>query len=99
LARDSGDPRAVALALEGLAGAQALAGRYEHGARLLGAATRLRDSVGRPLPVGQRDDVDRIANTLEGVLGEAAFSEHFSRGADAALDDLDQMSWGTRTRT
>jgi DNA-binding SARP family transcriptional activator len=88
LARDSGDPRAIALALEGLAGAQALAGRYEHGARLLGAATRLRESVGRPLPVGQRDDVDRIANTLEGVLGEAAFSEHFSRGADAALDDL-----------
>jgi hypothetical protein len=88
LARDSGDPRAIALALEGLAGAHALAGGYEQAARLLGAATHLRDSVGRPLPAGQRDDVDRIASTLRSALGEAAFSEQFRRGAGAAPDDL-----------
>ena len=88
LARDSGDPRAIALALEGLAGAHALAGRHEQGARLLGAAAHLRESVGRPLPAGQRDDVDRIANTLSAALGEGAFSMQLGRGAGAAPDDL-----------
>lgn len=88
LARDSGDPRAIALALEGLAGAQALAGRHAQAARLLGAAEHLRDSVGRPLPAGQRDDVDRIGDTLNAALGEAAFAEQFRRGAGAKLDDL-----------
>ncbi|WP_460444151.1 ATP-binding protein, partial [Amycolatopsis cihanbeyliensis] len=39
LARRTRDPRALALAMEGLAGAQALAGHHEHAARLLGAAT------------------------------------------------------------
>src|SRR5439155_10364247 len=35
-ARRTGDPRAVALALEGLAGERALSGAYRHAARLLG---------------------------------------------------------------
>ncbi|HEX2286138.1 MAG TPA: BTAD domain-containing putative transcriptional regulator [Mycobacterium sp.] len=102
LARDSGDPRAIALAVEGLAGAHALAGHYDKAARLVGAAARLRESVGRPLPGGQRDDVDRIAATLKRALGEAAFAAEFRRGAEAALDDLADLvdeSWGTRTRT
>jgi predicted ATPase/DNA-binding SARP family transcriptional activator/tetratricopeptide (TPR) repeat protein len=88
LARDSGDPRAIALALEGLAGAHALAGRYEEAALLLGAAIRLRESVGRPLPDGQRDDVDRITDTLKGALGDAGLDTQLRRGADAALDEL-----------
>ena len=99
LARDSGDPRAIALALEGLAGAHALAGQYHQAARLLGGAARVRKSVGRPLPAGQRDDVDRIAASLKRDLGEAAFDAEFQRGAEAALDDLVGQSWGTRTRT
>jgi predicted ATPase/DNA-binding SARP family transcriptional activator len=88
LARGSGDPRAIALALEGLAGAHALAGGYDLAARLLGAATRMRESVGRPLPAGQRDDVDRITSTLSGALGDAKLDAQFRRGADAVLDDL-----------
>jgi predicted ATPase/DNA-binding SARP family transcriptional activator len=88
LARGSGDPRAIALALEGLAGARALAGRNDQAARLLGAASRLRESVGRPLPPGQRDDVDRIANSLKGALGDAGLDAQLRRGAEAALDDL-----------
>jgi len=99
LARDSGDPRAIALALEGLAGAHTLAGGYDQAAQLLGAATRLRDSVGRPLPDGQRDDVDRITSTLKGALGDAELDAQSRRGAEAALDDLVDKSWGTRTRT
>jgi predicted ATPase/DNA-binding SARP family transcriptional activator len=88
LARDSRDPRAIALALEGLAGAHALAAGYDRAALLLGAANRLRESVGRPLPDGQRDDVDRITGTLKRALGDAALDAQLRRGADAALDDL-----------
>jgi tetratricopeptide (TPR) repeat protein len=53
-ARATGDPRAVALALEGLAGVQALAGRHDQAARLLGAATAARKSTGAPLPAEER---------------------------------------------
>jgi tetratricopeptide (TPR) repeat protein len=88
LAGNSGDPRPVALALEGLAGAHALAGRSDHAARLLGAAARLRESVGRPLPHGQRGDIDRIAGTLRAAMGEAVFDAELHRGADTALDAL-----------
>ncbi len=88
LAADSGDPRALALALEGLAGAHAVAGRRERAARLLGAAARLRDSVGRPLPHGQRGDVDRIAATLRTAMGDADFNAELRRGADTAVDAL-----------
>jgi predicted ATPase/DNA-binding SARP family transcriptional activator/tetratricopeptide (TPR) repeat protein len=99
LARDSGDPRATALALEGLAGAHALDGEHDQAARLLGAAARLRDSVGRPLPAGQRGDVDRIANSVKAALGDAEWDVQFRLGAQAAPDKLVAQSWGTRTRT
>ncbi|MFI7449269.1 BTAD domain-containing putative transcriptional regulator [Nonomuraea sp. NPDC049714] len=60
VAREIGDPRAVALALEGLAGVAALEGAHEEAARLLGEAGALRESVGAPLPPAERGDVDRI---------------------------------------
>nr|BFE84812.1 hypothetical protein GCM10020093_074130 [Planobispora longispora] len=47
-ARTIGDPRAVALALEGLAGAAALEGSHEEAGRLLAEAAALRESAGAP---------------------------------------------------
>lgn len=55
-----GDPRALALAHEGLAGAHSLAGDLEQASQLLQEAERLRASVGAPLPPAERADVDRI---------------------------------------
>ncbi len=63
-ARATGDPRAVALALEGLAGARSLAGRASEAAALLAEAAALRESVGAPLPPGERADVDRIRQRI-----------------------------------
>ncbi|MEH1126715.1 BTAD domain-containing putative transcriptional regulator [Micromonospora sp. CPCC 206061] len=79
-ARAMGDPRAIALALEGLAGAHALAGRHEQAAVLLGTAASLRESVGAPLPSGERGDVDRIAATARSALGERRFAVVFDTG-------------------
>ncbi|GAA5001414.1 BTAD domain-containing putative transcriptional regulator [Actinopolymorpha pittospori] len=81
-ARATGDPRAVALAEEGLAGAYALMEEPVRAARLLGAATRARESVGAPLPEAERGDVDRISARARGALGAEAFAAAFSAGAD-----------------
>jgi tetratricopeptide (TPR) repeat protein len=80
VARESGDPRAVALALEGLAGAAALGGAPERAARLLGAASATRESVGAPLPDAERGDVDRIGSRAREALGDAGFEEAFGEG-------------------
>ncbi|MEW9556076.1 AfsR/SARP family transcriptional regulator, partial [Nonomuraea sp. NPDC050783] len=87
-AREVGDPRAVALALEGLAGARALAGRPEAAALLLGHATALRASVGAPLPPGERFDVDRVTAAVEAALGGEEAAAAMARGAALPLDDL-----------
>ncbi|MFG6200285.1 BTAD domain-containing putative transcriptional regulator [Nonomuraea sp. JJY05] len=68
----AGDPRAIALAREGLAGVAAAEGTYEEAATLLGEATALRESVGAPLPPAERGDVDRIAAAVRAGLGEEA---------------------------
>ncbi|MFC9976713.1 BTAD domain-containing putative transcriptional regulator [Spirillospora sp. NPDC127200] len=79
-ARAVGDPRAIALALEGLAGAHALAGRHEQAAVMLGTAASLRESVGAPLPPGERGDVDRIAAAARSWLGDQGFAAAFDSG-------------------
>ncbi|MFI6293918.1 BTAD domain-containing putative transcriptional regulator [Nonomuraea sp. NPDC050790] len=59
-ARALGDPRSVALALEGLAGVAILEGAPSRALELLDEAADLRESVGAPLPPAERGDVDRI---------------------------------------
>ncbi|GAA0450227.1 BTAD domain-containing putative transcriptional regulator [Streptomyces sp. NPDC046215] len=79
-ARLSGSARALALALEGLSGAEALAGRAKPAALLLGAASAARASAGAPLPPAERGDVDRIAQSARTALGERAFAGAFTDG-------------------
>ena len=90
MARRVGDPRAVALAMEGLAGALALVGEHVRAARLLGAAAAARESVGAPLPDAERGDVDRITAAAREVLGEQGFGNEFDRGAGMEPDELVQ---------
>ncbi|MGI5350437.1 AfsR/SARP family transcriptional regulator [Streptomyces sp. CA-250714] len=80
----SGDPRAVALALEGLAGAHTAAGHPTEAARLLGRAAALRASVGVPLPSAERGDVDRITAAALAALGTETFATAHADGAAAA---------------
>jgi hypothetical protein len=85
LACRSGDPRAIALALEGLAGTHTLANEPREAARLLGAAAKARESVGTPLPPAERADVERATVRACAALGEHAFTEEFARGAELHL--------------
>ncbi|MET9339563.1 BTAD domain-containing putative transcriptional regulator [Nonomuraea sp. NPDC003804] len=75
------DPRAIALALEGMAGAVSLSGDHRRAARLLGAAAAARESVGRPLPQAERGDVDRITARVVAALDEEPFLAEFRAGA------------------
>jgi predicted ATPase/DNA-binding SARP family transcriptional activator len=88
IARESGVPRAIALALEGLAGASALAGSHVDAARLLGAAAQTRESVNRPLPPTERADVDRITSTAQDALGATRFTAEFAQGTKMEISDL-----------
>ncbi|MDO3646999.1 BTAD domain-containing putative transcriptional regulator [Nocardia mangyaensis] len=79
----TGDPRAHALALEGLAGARSLTGDSAHAARLLGAADALRRGTGAPLPAPERGDVDRIEARVRADLDPDRFTAEFTAGRDA----------------
>jgi predicted ATPase/DNA-binding SARP family transcriptional activator len=66
-AESLGDPRAIALANEGLAGTAVLEGDRAQAERLLTAASALRASIGAPLPRAERGDVDRIEAGLRSM--------------------------------
>ncbi|MFD5316825.1 BTAD domain-containing putative transcriptional regulator [Streptomyces sp. NPDC127098] len=89
-ARRLGDPRAVALALEGLAGAHAAAGEPRGAAELLGTAAAARESVRAPLAPAERGDVDRATAAARAALGaepfDAAFRAAFVSGLDPGAD-------------
>ena len=86
LARQSGDPRAIALPLEGLAGVAVLRADYQRCATLLGAATAIRASVDAPLPPAERIDVDRAAGAARAHLHDSAFKLPFDQGAGMNMD-------------
>ncbi|MGR6918643.1 AfsR/SARP family transcriptional regulator [[Actinomadura] parvosata] len=92
-----GEPRAVALSLEGSAGAALAggAGRAEIATLLLGAADAARRSVGAPLPAAERGDVDRITSATRAVLGEAAHAEAFLRGTKLTWQEAAALARAT----
>lgn len=97
-ARAIHDPRAVALALEGLAGAEVLTGRHDSAAALLGAADAARRRAGAPLPEAERGDVDRIGIAARAVLGEKGFAGEFEKGAMGGDHYLEQVHAGGTDR-
>ncbi|MBB4711952.1 putative ATPase/DNA-binding SARP family transcriptional activator [Streptomyces luteogriseus] len=74
------DPRSVALALEGLAGAYSLSGAPERATRLLGTAATARERAGAPQPPAERGDVERIATRLRATIGGTAYDREFTVG-------------------
>ena len=72
-ARQLGDERLVALALEGLAGVAVARGDHERGAALLGVAGHLRDLNGAPS--GPASDEVRIGEVILEALGPERFDD------------------------
>ncbi|MGW1676191.1 BTAD domain-containing putative transcriptional regulator [Saccharopolyspora sp. NPDC002376] len=82
------DPRAIALTLEGLAGASTTP---EQAARLLGAAAAARASAGAPLPPAECDDVDRITTEVRKQLSTNDFDAAFNQGSTHFPNGLDTL--------
>lgn len=87
-ARELAEPRALALSLEGAAGAAAATGETSgltRAALLLGAADAARRGAGAPLPPGERADVERVASVVRAALGADGFAAAFEQGASLPL--------------
>ncbi|MEU8800825.1 BTAD domain-containing putative transcriptional regulator [Spirillospora sp. NPDC048819] len=87
-ARTLGSPRAVAMALEGLAGAAGLAGDHETSAWLLGASAGARRAVSVPLAPSEQAEIDRIAAATRAALGDAAFDAAHRDGLAQTPDEV-----------
>ena len=86
----------------GLADTHAAAGRAQDAARLLGAATAARASIGSPLRQDERADFDAVAARVRVALGDDAFDAESRLGrelplADAVASQLDAMGRGKVT--
>ncbi|MGJ7908076.1 AfsR/SARP family transcriptional regulator [Actinopolyspora sp. H202] len=78
------DLRAIALVVEGVAGAVAVAKEWRGAALLLGSAEAARETAGAPLPPGERGDVERITLTARLGTDTENFAAKFQRGRDLA---------------
>jgi len=79
-------PRAVPLALEGLAAARVLGGNEVWAAQLLGCADRLRS--GNRRSASEQFDVDRVQAAATARLGQSEFATVYHRGGRLKADDL-----------
>lgn len=77
---ESGEQLGVALSLEGLAAVATARGDAGRGARLLGAATAIREKVGAPLPPVDRAEHERHSTELREQLGETEFAAALAEG-------------------
>ncbi|HZX56873.1 MAG TPA: tetratricopeptide repeat protein, partial [Ilumatobacteraceae bacterium] len=91
VARQLGAIRVTANAVEGLAGALALAGDARTAATLLGAADALRRRSGGSMPAAERFDVDRAERRAREQLG-GGFDAAFAAGASDPEGVIEQAS-------
>ncbi|MDQ3548800.1 MAG: LuxR C-terminal-related transcriptional regulator, partial [Chloroflexota bacterium] len=80
LCRAAGDPRFVAQALETCAWLATVEGAAEHAARLLGAASRMRDTIGVPVSQSARRKYDRYVPVIHAQLGLAGWQRAWAEG-------------------
>ncbi len=87
LCRDLGDLCGIATSLEGLAEIARVEGRLEFAGRLFAAASRLRESVGCPLPPAEMPTHERSLAALRSGLGSRTFRVTWDFGRAMASDE------------
>jgi tetratricopeptide (TPR) repeat protein len=97
-ARETGEPRTLALALEGLAGVTARSGDGGASSRLIGAADALRQSAtwrtGWSVASADQSDRERIRGVALQLVGTDAFAAAFEEGAADPLSVLSEVAPG-----
>lgn len=84
----------VAECLEGLSRVAAATGALTEGAQLLGAADRVRQVYGFPLPPDERPLLDRQLATLRSALGETVFQSGWAAGQGWTIDEALEVGLG-----
>jgi len=88
LARKGDFKEEMASGLEGLAGVVAAQGASAWAVRLWGAADRLREAMGIPIPPVYRDDYERSVAAARAQLGEKAFAAGWAEGGMMTLEQV-----------
>jgi predicted ATPase len=86
--RQVGDRWRTASVLEALAEVARLDGAAGRGARLLGAAARIRAEIGAPVPACERADTEATGRAIRAEVGEAGFLAAHAYGQGSPLDTL-----------
>jgi predicted ATPase/DNA-binding XRE family transcriptional regulator len=83
-----GERRQIAITLEDLASIAGAAGQGERAARLLGAATAIRERIGAPQPVPERIATDKAVAEARAMLGGQAWATAFTAGHECSLEQV-----------
>lgn len=86
LTRDGGESRRIASTLEAMAGAELEAGDLTRAARLGGAATAIRETVGAPMQPNELPDWERTMVDLRASMDATALSLAWAEGQALDLD-------------
>jgi predicted ATPase/DNA-binding winged helix-turn-helix (wHTH) protein/Tfp pilus assembly protein PilF len=92
ISRDVGDKRQIAYALEGFAAMAADLGNCLRAACLWGAAARLREEIGLPLPIKERSRFDERIATSRATAGGAAFDHAWQQGRALTLEQAIELA-------
>jgi hypothetical protein len=82
-----GQRRQIAITLEDLAGIAGVMGQARRAARLLGAATGLRETTDAPQPVPERAATEQAVARARAVLGEEVWAAAFRAGRALSLEE------------
>jgi predicted ATPase/DNA-binding CsgD family transcriptional regulator len=82
-----GHRMSIAYCMEGLADVAVGLGHPDRGARLLGAAERLRTHIGTPIPAPLRSRVERVLASARRELSAETFARTWAAGAVLAMDE------------
>jgi non-specific serine/threonine protein kinase len=85
--RKLGDRWGVAISLEALAPVGVACGRADKSARLWGAAERLREEIGTPLPPNERVRYEQKVAAARAALGDAAFERAWQEGRAMTMEE------------
>jgi len=87
LRRDLGDQLSIVYSFDGIGATAARAGLPDAGTRLFGAAERLRDELGAPIPPSDRHRYDTGVALSRAVMADAAFFQAWAAGRALNVDE------------
>ena len=95
LAHVYGDPRSLAECLEAMGMAMIASGDRQRAARLLGAASTVRDAIGAPHPPNELAELEASIATARAADGEEAWESAFEAGRILSLEEAIQEALRT----